>query len=144
MGKQQRRDGLVKPRPQGKSRGHIVWPSRPREARGAARWRDSQAEQRQVQRCKSISYTGMSCTLPIPACPGHHVHYGGGKPPPPTVHPMWHAGPPAVTEHQSPCHGSVRQGRGAKEVAASRGGAEGELREVLRDIRVADGERHDI
>ena len=27
-------------------------------------------------------------SLPIPACLGHCGHSGGGKPPPPTVHPM--------------------------------------------------------
>ena len=27
-------------------------------------------------------------TLPAQSCPGHRGHYGGGKPHPPTVHPM--------------------------------------------------------
>ena len=30
-----------------------------------------------------------------PARPGHHGHFGGGKPPPPTLPPMKHAGSPA-------------------------------------------------
>ena len=50
----------------------------------------------------------------IPACPGHRVNSGGGKPPPPMVHPMPHVGPPAGTERKAPCHSSVRQGSGAK------------------------------
>ena len=38
----------------------------------------------------------------IPACPGHRGHYGGEKPPSPTVHPIRHANPLAGTERQSP------------------------------------------
>ena len=33
----------------------------------------------------------------IPACPGHRGHSRGGKPPPPTVHPMRNSGPPLGT-----------------------------------------------
>ena len=33
-------------------------------------------------------------SLPIPACPVHCSHSRGGKPPPPTLHLMQHAGPP--------------------------------------------------
>ena len=47
-------------------------------------------------------------TLPAPSCHRHRGHYGGGKPPPPTVHPMRHAGPPVGNERQSPCYSSVR------------------------------------
>ena len=62
--------------------------------------------------------------LPIPASPGHRGHSGGGNPPPPTVHPMRHAGPLEGTERKVPCHILVRQGSRAKEAAA-----EAELRE---------------
>ena len=79
-------------------------------------------------------------TLPAPACPGHRGHSGGGKPPPPTVHPMQHSGPLAGTERQTPCHRSVRQGIRVEEAAASGGGAEVELGEDLRGIRGAAGE----
>ena len=77
--------------------------------------------------------------FPTPACTGQRGHSGGGKPPPLTVPPMRHAGPPAGTERKSPCHSSVRQGKVAKEAKASGGGAEGELVEGLRDIQGAAG-----
>ena len=48
------------------------------------------------------------------------------------------------TELQAPCHISVRQVSGAEEVAASGGGAEGEIKEGLRGIRGAAGECNDI
>ena len=60
-----------------------------------------------------------------PACPGHRGCSGGGKPPPPTVPLMRHAGPLADTERKAPCHISVCQVSGAKETAASGGGDEG-------------------
>ena len=45
--------------PRGKSRRRIAWPSRPKEARGYAWWRDTHDERRQGRRCRSIYYTGM-------------------------------------------------------------------------------------
>ena len=66
---------------------------------------------------------GNAGPFPAPACPVHRGHFGGGKPPPPTVPPMRHAGPPAYTERKAPCNRTVRQGMGAKEAAASGGGA---------------------
>ena len=78
--------------------------------------------------------------LPAPACPRHRVHSRGGKPFPPTVHLMQHAGTLVGTEWQAPCHRSVHQGRGAEEVAASGGGAEGDLIEGLRGIQGAAGD----
>ena len=66
-----------------------------------------------------------------PAFPGHHGHFGVGKPPPPTVPPIQHAGPLAYTEQKAPCHCTVRQGSGAIEAAVSGGGFEGEHGEVL-------------
>ena len=65
-------------------------------------------------------------TFSTPACTGHRGHFGGGKPPPPTVPPMRHAGPLAYTERKAPCHRTVRQGSRAKEAAVSGGGFEGE------------------
>ena len=53
---------------------------------------------------------------------------------------MQHAGPPAGTERQAPCHSSVRQGSGAEEAAASGGGSKGELGDGLRGIQGSDGE----
>ena len=55
-------DGVGKPRPWGKSRGHIEWPSHSRDAHGAARRRDVWAEQRRGRRCGYTSFTGMSWT----------------------------------------------------------------------------------
>ena len=69
--------------------------------------------------------------FPTPACPGHRVHSGGGKPTPLTVPPMGHSGPLAGIERQAPCHRSVSRGRGEKEAAASGGGSEGETGEGL-------------
>ena len=66
-----------------------------------------------------------------PACPGHRGHFGGGKPPPPTVPPMRHAGLLRYTECTAPCHRTVRQGYGSKDAAVSGGGSEGEHVEVL-------------
>ena len=40
-------------------------------------------------------------------CPGHRGHFGGGKPPPPTVPPIRHAGPLAYTERKAPFHHTV-------------------------------------
>ena len=82
---------------------------------------------------------GNSGPFPAPAWPIHCGHFGGGKPPPPTVPLMQHAGPPVYTKRKAPCHFTVRQGSGAKEAAASGGGAEGELREGLLGIWGAAG-----
>ena len=83
---------------------------------------------------------GYAGALPAPACPGHRGHSGGGKPPPPMVHPMRHAGPQEGTEGQAPCHSSVRQGSRAEEAAASVGGAEGDLGEGVQGILGSAGE----
>ena len=74
---------------------------------------------------------GDAGALPALACPKQRGHSGGGKPPPPTVHPMRHAGPPAGAERQATCHSSVRQGSGAEEAAARGVGAEIDLGEGL-------------
>ena len=70
-------------------------------------------------------------TLPAQSCPVHRGHYGGGKPHPPTVHPMQHAGTPVGTELQAPCHSSVHLVSGAEEVLAGGGGAEGDIKEGI-------------
>ena len=44
----------------GKSCGRNAWTSRPREARGAAWWRDAQDERQQGRLCGYILCTGMS------------------------------------------------------------------------------------
>ena len=66
------------------------------------------------------------------------------KPPLPMVYSMQHDFTPEGTERQAPCHSSVRQRSGAKEAAASGGGAEGELGEGLRGIQGAAVERNNI
>ena len=78
---------------------------------------------------------GNSGPFPAPAWPIHCGHFGGGKPPPPTVPLMQHAGPPVYTKRKAPCHFTVRQGSGAKEAAASGGGAEREHGEGFRGIQ---------
>ena len=57
-----------------------------------------------------------------PACPGHCGYFGGGKPPPPMVLPVRHAGYLAYIERKSPCHRTVHQGDGSEEKAVIRGG----------------------
>ena len=74
---------------------------------------------------------GDAGTFSVPACPGHHGHFGGGKPPPVTVTPMRNARPLVYTEWKAPCQHTVRHGSGAKEAAGSGGGVEGEHREVI-------------
>ena len=77
--------------------------------------------------------------FPIPTCPGHRGHYGGGKSPPTTVHQVRHSGTQKGTEQQAPCHISVHQGSGAKDASASGGGSEGEIGGGLGGIRGAAG-----
>ena len=60
MGERKRIYGFGKPHPRGKNRGRTAWPSRPREAHGAARLRDARDERWQGRRCGSIFCTGMS------------------------------------------------------------------------------------
>ena len=74
---------------------------------------------------------GDAGSLPTLECPGHCGPYGGGNPHPPTVQPMQYSGTLEGNEQKAPCHSSVNQGNGSEEAAASRGGAEGELGEVL-------------
>ena len=68
------------------------------------------------------------------ACPGYCGGLGGGKPPPPTVPPMRHAGALTCSEWEAPCHRPVRQGVGKDTNAADRGGNTGELGEGLSVI----------
>ena len=69
-----------------------------------------------------------------PSCPGHRGHFGGGKPPPPTVPPMRYASPLESVERKAPCHRTVCQGVGAEEKAVIRGGIEVELGEGLSGL----------
>ena len=50
---------------------------------------------------------GNTGALPAPSCPQHRGHSVGGKPPPPTVCLMRHAGPLASPERQAPCYSPV-------------------------------------
>ena len=59
------------------------------------------------------------------SCPGNRVHFGGGKPPPPTVYQMGYDGPLSCVERNSTCHRKVHQGVGAEEKVVIRGGIEG-------------------
>ena len=60
-----------------------------------------------------------------PVCPGYRGHFGGGKPPPPTVPPMRHSGPMEGTKRQAQCHRTVRKGCGTNEASDGGGGVEG-------------------
>ena len=87
----------------------------------------------------SIDEDGNAGPFPASEFPGHYGHFGGGKPPPPTVPLMRHDGPLAYTEQKAPCHRTVCHGSGAKEAAACIGRAEGEHGEGLQDIRGSAG-----
>ena len=50
---------------------------------------------------------GNAGALRAPACPQHRGGSVGRKPPPPTVRPMRHAGPPEVLERTAPGHSTV-------------------------------------
>ena len=63
--------------------------------------------------------------------PGYCNHFGGGKPPPPTVPPIQNASPIEGTKRQGPRHRTVRKGSGTKEVSEGGGGVEGEHGEGL-------------
>ena len=82
---------------------------------------------------------GNAGPFPAPECLGHCGHFGGGKPPPPTLPPMGHAGPPAYTEQKALYHCTVCQGSGLEEAADSVGGDEGDHGEGLLGIRGAAG-----
>ena len=69
--------------------------------------------------------------LTATACPLHRGNSRRGKPTPPTVHLMRHAGPPSGPEPQAPFHSPVRQESGAEEAVACRDGDVGELGEGL-------------
>ena len=66
-----------------------------------------------------------------PEFPVYCDHFGGGKPPPPTVPLMRHAGPLEGTKRKAPRHRTVRKGSGTKETLDGGGRAEGEHREVI-------------
>ena len=70
-----------------------------------------------------------------PACPGYRHHSVGGKPPPPTVPPIQHAGAIVCTEQDSPCHIPVRQWGGKEEQTAGGRGAAGDFIEGLLGLR---------
>ena len=83
---------------------------------------------------------GNTGALPTLAYPKHRGNSGRGKPTPPTVSPILHAGPPAGLERQAPDHVLVCQGAGAEEVTIHGGGDEGDIRAGLRGIRRTDTE----
>ena len=62
MSEWQRKDGVGKPRIQGKNHRCTAWPSWPRESRKDAWLRDARDEWRWGRRCGSILFTGMSGT----------------------------------------------------------------------------------
>ena len=74
---------------------------------------------------------GDAGVLPAPAFPRQCGHSRVGKPTPPMMHRMRHAGPPAGAERKSPCHRAVRQGSGAEEVESHGGIVQGDLGEGL-------------
>ena len=72
---------------------------------------------------------------------GYRGHFGGGKPPSPTVTPLKYSGPLTCSEQEAPCHLPVIQG-GRKEVKASGGGGTvGEIGEGLSGLRGTIGNR---
>ena len=71
-----------------------------------------------------FSNAGALCA---PECPRHHGDYGGRRPPPPTVRPMKHAGPPEGLEQAAPGHSKILKGGGVEETTAGGGGDAGEF-----------------
>ena len=66
---------------------------------------------------RGVSGTGVNAygdagPLLSPTCQGHRDYNGGGKPPPPTVLPLQHAGALESAEWAAYFHRSVRQGGG--------------------------------
>ena len=76
------------------------------------------------------------------ACPGYRCHFGRGKPIPPKVNPLRHAGALTCSEQEAPCHPPVCQGGGKESKAAGGGGTAGELGEGLSDLWGTIGERN--
>ena len=70
-----------------------------------------------------------------PACPGYRDYNVGGKPPPPTVPPVKHAGALTGDEWVESHHCSVLQGGGEKETMNGGRGAAGEWVEGLSGLR---------
>ena len=130
MGERKRRDGVGQPRTRGKNRGRTARPSHPREARGSARLRDSQT---------SSNKDSDAFTFSALACPGHLVHFGGGKYTPHKVTPIQHAVPLVCVEWDTPYYRTLRQGGGAKEKAVIGGRIEGELGEGLSGLWITFG-----
>ena len=65
------------------------------------------------------------------ARPGHRGNTGGGKPPPPTVPSVLHAGAVEISGQVEPAHGTVHEGGGAEATAVgSEGGKGGNLNGV--------------
>ena len=76
----------------------------------------------------------------LPACPGYLHHIGGGKPPPPTLPPMIHAGDLAYNKQGAPFHRPVRQRREKESRKAGGGGTTVEFREGLPGLQVTVGD----
>ena len=70
---------------------------------------------------------GNAGALCAPACPRHRGDPGGRKLPPPTVHPVRHAGPPEGAEQEVPGDHAVPQGSGKEYMATGRDIDKGEL-----------------
>ena len=77
---------------------------------------------------------GNAGTFYAPECTGKYGHFGGEKPPPPTVPLVRHTGHLMYTEQKAPCHRTVRQGSGSEEKEVSGGGIEGEHGEGLSGL----------
>ena len=65
---------------------------------------------------------GNAGTFYVLACPVYCGHFGGVKPPPPTVPQMRHAGPLAYSKRKAPLQRPVRHRCGEEEKATSGGG----------------------
>ena len=77
-----------------------------------------------------------------PACPGYRHHFGLGKPPPPTVPPMRHAGALEYTGRKALRQLPVRQGGREEAQTTGGGGSEGEFWEGLPGLWGNAGDSH--
>ena len=73
-------------------------------------------------------------TFSSQAFPVYCGHFGGGKPPPPTVPPMRNAGTLMCSEREAPLHLPVRQGGGVEEKASGGGGTAGDIGEGISGL----------
>ena len=74
-------------------------------------------------------------TFLAPACPGHRDHLGGGKPPPPKVLTMRHAGPVADPQWETSRYRDVQEWGGAEDTATAGDRSAGKYGDGLQGLR---------